>query len=201
MQLSRETITAAAFNILGEYGLGDVSMRRVATALGVAPGALYWHIENKQDLIASLAAEIVRPLSTGTDAIDATDATGTANVATLAAALRTQVLSVRDGAEVVLAALSQPDAPVREELIAVFVAQVRAEWGDAASASVARAAAANLVYMTLGAAMVYQAGAQLAALTGEPPAVSATDAAREHAEGVALLLAGLRTPSGPTELD
>lgn len=195
MQLSRETITAAAFNILGEYGLGDVSMRRVATALGVAPGALYWHIENKQDLIASLAAEIVRPLSTGTDA------TGTANVAALAAALRTQVLSVRDGAEVVLAALSQPDAPVREELIAVFVAQVRAEWGDAASASVARAAAANLVYMTLGAAMVYQAGAQLAALTGEPPAVSATDAAREHAEGVALLLAGLRTPSGPTELD
>lgn len=198
MQLSRETITAAAFNILGEYGLGDVSMRRVATALGVAPGALYWHIENKQDLIASLAAEIVRPLSTGTDAIDAT---GTANVAALAAALRTQVLSVRDGAEVVLAALSQPDAPVREELIAVFVAQVRAEWGDAASASVARAAAANLVYMTLGAAMVYQAGAQLAALTGEPPAVSAADAAREHAEGVALLLAGLRTPSGPTELD
>lgn len=195
MQLSRETITAAAFNILGEYGLGDVSMRRVATALGVAPGALYWHIENKQDLIASLAAEIVRPLTTSTDA------TGTANVAALAAALRTQVLSVRDGAEVVLAALSQPDAPVREELIAVFVAQVRAEWGDAASASVARAAAANLVYMTLGAAMVYQAGAQLAALTGEPPAVSAADAAREHAEGVALLLAGLRTPSGPTELD
>ena len=198
MQLSRETITAAAFNILGEYGLGDVSMRRVATALGVAPGALYWHIENKQDLIASLAAEIVRPLSTGTDATNTTD---TANVAALAAALRTQVLSVRDGAEVVLAALSQPDAPVREELIAVFVAQVRAEWGDAASASVARAAAANLVYMTLGAAMVYQAGAQLAALTGEPPAVSAVDAAREHAEGVALLLAGLRTPSGPTELD
>lgn len=195
MQLSRETITAAAFNILGEYGLGDVSMRRVATSLGVAPGALYWHIENKQDLIASLAAEIVRPLSTSTDATDAPD------VAALAAALRTQVLSVRDGAEVVLAALSQPDAPVREELIAAFVAQVRAEWGDAASASVARAAAANLVYMTLGAAMVYQAGAQLAALTGEPPAVSAADAAREHAEGVALLLAGLRTPSGPTELD
>lgn len=40
MQLSRETITAAALSILGEYGLGDVSMRRVATALGVAPGAL-----------------------------------------------------------------------------------------------------------------------------------------------------------------
>lgn len=191
MQLSRETITAAALAILGEYGLGDVSMRRVATSLGVAPGALYWHIENKQELIASLAAEIVRPVAAGSSA-DTT--TGTA---ALAASLRAHVLEVRDGAEVVLAALSQPDAPVREELIAVFVAQVRAEWGERASASKARAAAANLVYMTLGAAMVYQAGAQLAALTGETPAVSAADAASEHAEGVALLLEGLRGPGTP----
>ena len=191
MQLSRETITAAALAILGEYGLGDVSMRRVATSLGVAPGALYWHIENKQELIASLAAEIVRPVSADAAAAETTD------TAALAASLRAHVLEVRDGAEVVLAALSQPDAPVREELIAVFVAQVRAEWGERASASVARGAAANLVYMTLGAAMVYQAGAQLAALTGEAPAISAADAAKEHAEGVALLLAGLRAPGAP----
>ncbi len=191
MQLSRETITAAALAILGEYGLGDVSMRRVATSLGVAPGALYWHIENKQELIASLAAEIVRPVSADAAAAETTD------TAALAASLRAHVLEVRDGAEVVLAALSQPDAPVREELIAVFVAQVRAEWGERASASKARAAAANLVYMTLGATMVYQAGAQLAALTGEAPAISAADAAKEHAEGVALLLAGLRAPGAP----
>lgn len=191
MQLSRETITAAALAILGEYGLGDVSMRRVATSLGVAPGALYWHIENKQELIASLAAEIVRPVAADAATAETTD------TAALAASLRAHVLEVRDGAEVVLAALSQPDAPVREELIAVFVAQVRAEWGERASASKARAAAANLVYMTLGAAMVYQAGAQLAALTGEAPAISAADAAKEHAEGVALLLAGLRAPGAP----
>ena len=195
MQLSRETITSAALSILGEYGLGDVSMRRVATALGVAPGALYWHIENKQELIASLAAEIVRPVAADAATAETTD------TAALAASLRAHVLEVRDGAEVVLAALSQPDAPVREELIAVFVAQVRAEWGERASASKARAAAANLVYMTLGAAMVYQAGAQLASLTGETPAVSAADAANEHAEGVALLLAGLRAPSAETGLD
>lgn len=195
MQLSRETITSAALSILGEYGLGDVSMRRVATALGVAPGALYWHIENKQELIASLAAEIVRPVAADAATAETTD------TAALAASLRAHVLEVRDGAEVVLAALSQPDAPVREELIAVFVAQVRAEWGERASASKARAAAANLVYMTLGAAMVYQAGAQLAALTGEAPAVSAADAANEHAEGVALLLAGLCAPSAETGLD
>ena len=44
MQLSPERITDAALAILAEYGLGDVSMRRVAAALGVAPGALYWHL-------------------------------------------------------------------------------------------------------------------------------------------------------------
>ena len=50
MQLSRERITQAALELLSGYGLADVSMRRVASSLGVAPGALYWHIANKQEL-------------------------------------------------------------------------------------------------------------------------------------------------------
>ena len=62
MQLSRERITQAALELLSGYGLADVSMRRVASSLGVAPGALYWHIANKQELLASLAEHIVRPL-------------------------------------------------------------------------------------------------------------------------------------------
>lgn len=185
MQLSRDAITTAALEILTEYGLADVSMRRVATALGVAPGALYWHIENKQELIASLATEIVRPLT------QRAGSTAPTNTHAMATTLRDLVLGVRDGAEVVLAALSQPDAPIREQLTTVFLRQVRADWDDGASISMLHAAAVNLVYMTLGAATVYQAGAQLAAATGEVPAVSANDAAREHAEGVTLLLDGL----------
>ena len=62
MQLTRERITEAALAILAEYGLADVSMRRVATSLSVAPGALYWHISNKQELIATMAEEIVQVL-------------------------------------------------------------------------------------------------------------------------------------------
>ena len=65
MQLTRERITEAALAILAKYGLADVSMRRVATSLSVAPGALYWHISNKQELIASMAEEIVQVLING----------------------------------------------------------------------------------------------------------------------------------------
>ena len=34
-------------------------MRRLATELGVAPGALYYHVKNKQELLASLASRML----------------------------------------------------------------------------------------------------------------------------------------------
>ncbi|WP_460490576.1 TetR family transcriptional regulator, partial [Corynebacterium nasicanis] len=92
MQLTRDSIIAAAVTILDTYGLADMSMRRVATSLGVAPGALYWHIANKQQLITAIAEEILSPVLSD-------PAPGGA--AEVAGALRTAMLSRRDGAEVV----------------------------------------------------------------------------------------------------
>ena len=106
MQLSRERITGAALGILREYGLADVSMRRVATTLGVAPGALYWHVANKQELIATVAEAIVQPLLDGP----------VPDPAALSRQLRELMLGVRDGAEVVVAAVGQPDSQVRDDL-------------------------------------------------------------------------------------
>ena len=63
MHINRESIIDAAISLLDTYGLGDVTMRRVASSLGVAPGALYWHIANKQALIAALAEYIISPVS------------------------------------------------------------------------------------------------------------------------------------------
>lgn len=180
MQLSRERITSTALDILAQYGLADVSMRRVATALGVAPGALYWHITNKQELIASMAEAITRPLLEG-------PVTGPAE---LARSLRSAALSVRDGAEVLLAAVSQPEAEVRESLADRFVAAVEDYAGGESSISNVRAAALGLMHLTLGDAAVHQAGAQLAELT-DGPAVD-EDAARSlHDAAVEFLLAGL----------
>lgn len=49
--LSRDEVVAASLRIVRDEGLGGLSMRRVATALGVAPNALYSHIPDKAALI------------------------------------------------------------------------------------------------------------------------------------------------------
>lgn len=52
MQLRRGDVLDGAMAILDEFGLADLTMRRLATSLGVQPGALYWHFPNKQTLLA-----------------------------------------------------------------------------------------------------------------------------------------------------
>lgn len=180
MQLTGAAITQAALNILREYGLADVTMRRVATALHVAPGALYWHIANKQALIASLAEEIVAPVLQP----DAADPEA------LCAQLYSCVLGIRDGAEVVVTALGYPDAQLAPALTQRFVEVVEAEVGDAASLRKKRAAATGLLHMTLGAAAVEQSGRQLAQLAGGEE----TRSEHDHATAVRLLLNGLCPP-------
>lgn len=113
MHLNRETIIDTALQLLDDYGLADMTMRRVATTLGVAPGALYWHIANKQALIAAIAEAIVAP-------IDGDSPTA------LALDLRRCLLAHRDGAEVTSAGLSQPGNATWERLVDRFVAAVRA---------------------------------------------------------------------------
>ena len=62
MHLTRETIITSAMAILDAYGLPDLSMRRIATNLGVQPSALYWHFESKQALLAGMAEVILADL-------------------------------------------------------------------------------------------------------------------------------------------
>jgi AcrR family transcriptional regulator len=53
--LSRERIVQAAVAVADAEGLGPVSMRRVATELGVAPMALYRHVASKEELVDLMA--------------------------------------------------------------------------------------------------------------------------------------------------
>ena len=39
-----------ALALLDEVGLDELTMRRLAQALGVRAGAIYWHFANRQDL-------------------------------------------------------------------------------------------------------------------------------------------------------
>lgn len=58
--VTRAAIVDTALGLLAEGGLEAVSFRRVAKALGVAGPTLYWHVENKRQLMDLMAEELVR---------------------------------------------------------------------------------------------------------------------------------------------
>jgi AcrR family transcriptional regulator len=49
-QLTRERVVAEALTIIAEDGVQALTMRTLATRLGVVPGALYRHVRNKEQL-------------------------------------------------------------------------------------------------------------------------------------------------------
>ncbi|MBG6121931.1 TetR family transcriptional regulator [Corynebacterium aquatimens] len=188
MRLSSSSISESALRICDAYGLADVTMRRVAATLDVAPGALYWHVKSKQELIALMAQLIISP----------TLSHAHEDPRELAHALRRAVLAHRDGAEVVMSAVSQPNSRVREDLMNA----VRASLGSGTDANTAirDAAAAGVVYLTLGAAAVHQSTLQLREATSDGGSLDGhcgdhcddeTANEREALQGIDLLLNGL----------
>jgi TetR/AcrR family tetracycline transcriptional repressor len=57
--VTRAAIVDAALRLLADGGLEAVSFRRIAKALGVAGPTLYWHVENKRQLMDLMAEELV----------------------------------------------------------------------------------------------------------------------------------------------
>jgi AcrR family transcriptional regulator len=96
--LHRTDVIDGAVAILDQYGLADLTMRRLATSLHVQPGALYWHFPNKQSLLGAVADRILAPME---DPVDASD--WAEQIGELAHRLRSCLLAYRDGAEVVSA--------------------------------------------------------------------------------------------------
>jgi TetR/AcrR family tetracycline transcriptional repressor len=59
VQLSREAFIDAALLVVAEEGVDKLSMRRVATELGVSPMAMYKHFANKDELLVSALDEFI----------------------------------------------------------------------------------------------------------------------------------------------
>ncbi|MDA3649425.1 TetR/AcrR family transcriptional regulator C-terminal domain-containing protein [Saccharopolyspora indica] len=99
MRYHRSDVVARAIAVLDEYGLESLTMRRLATELGVQPSALYHHVPNKQTLLAAIADEILirgrRPRRA-----ERWDR----RVVEICGELRDAMLAYRDGAEVVVTA-------------------------------------------------------------------------------------------------
>ena len=60
--LSREVVADRALEIADAEGLEAVTIRRLATELGVTPMAMYWHFRTKEDLLAGLADRVLDSL-------------------------------------------------------------------------------------------------------------------------------------------
>ena len=58
--LDRTIILGQAFAILNEMGLEGLTLRRLATRLGVQAPAIYWHFKSKQDLLDEMATQVFR---------------------------------------------------------------------------------------------------------------------------------------------
>lgn len=58
-RLSRAGVLAAAVTLADREGLESLSMRRLASELGVVPMALYKHVADKDDLVAGMIDQIV----------------------------------------------------------------------------------------------------------------------------------------------
>jgi AcrR family transcriptional regulator len=174
--LTRDQIVTAAHARLREYGLSGLSMRRIAQDLGVAPGAIYYHVAGKQELLVALAGRILGDA----EPICESDA------AQAASDIRAALLKARDSAEIVsFAHAYQPGAlaPLRE-LQAQIVAQLpapEAEW-----------AAQTLIQYVLGFVAEEQNRDELlraGVVSDRPDPIGSSDAFRF---GVAAILAGVK---------
>ncbi|NUR91820.1 MAG: TetR family transcriptional regulator [Nonomuraea sp.] len=58
-KLTAEAIVERALEIGDAEGLDAVTIRRLATELGVTPMALYWHFKNKEQLLAGMADHLI----------------------------------------------------------------------------------------------------------------------------------------------
>lgn len=162
--LTREKILDTALDVLRTYGLADLSMRRLASELSVAPGALYYHVKNKQELLASLATSLLDEVHLPAKDQQGAPEPSSSVTVLVGEALYQKLIPIRESSDVIRLALALPadstDHPrlqILDELTETF-ARAGAPHPDIAAES--------LLHLTLS--LIEQQHTQ-ALLTGTPP--------------------------------
>lgn len=196
MQLHKRDVVAAATTILDNYGIADLTMRRLARELGISPGALYWHFANKQQLLGAVADRVLSPVLDR--AGDSDDADWRGRIGVICARMRDALLSYTDGAELVSASFASGES--------ACVAGILGALSDAAAragldAERAALAARTLVHYVLGATADEQSRLQwdaAGALSDGSPAgpFTAPDSGAGFRFGLRMLIDGLAVQSG-----
>jgi len=142
VQLHRHDVVAKATQLLDDYGIADLTMRRLARELNVSPGALYWHFADKQELLGAVADRILLPASAVVE-----DASWSRRVVGLGTALRDALLSSTDGAELVSASFAAGKSERMTEILARLTDAATEGGIDASHADLA---ARTVLYYVLG---------------------------------------------------
>ncbi|MCV7040517.1 TetR family transcriptional regulator [Mycolicibacterium moriokaense] len=179
MQLTKRDVVEAAASLLDEYGIADLTMRRLARELNVSPGALYWHFANKQELLGAISDRILDGVPSARGVVE------------LCNRLRDALLSHTDGAELVSASFAAGQSPVMKEILALLTEAVSEVGVDVAHAELA---ARTVVYYVLGFTVDEQSRLQWDAAGAELPvdqSVLSEDPTHRFDFGVQLLVDGI----------
>lgn len=185
MQLHRHDVVEKATALLDDYGIADLTMRRLARELNVTPGALYWHFADKQELLGAVADRILQPATTTVEA-----ARWDERVLAICSALRNALLSTTDGAELVSASFAAgKSARIAEILRQVTIAAAEAGF----AAPNADLAARTVLYYVLGFTADEQSRLQwdAAGALSDDQSVLATNTGGHFAFGLGLLVDGM----------
>lgn len=174
---TRTDILAAARAILVDHSLADLTMRRLATEIGVRPNALYWHYPNKQSLLAAVADDLL-------DEIGAPGPDGDP-IAELAHDMRRTLLTVPDSAEIISSAWASGLGS--RAVLDRFAALAEAAGLDRGRA---RGVATAVCQLVIGLTIEEQTRAQMERLGAAEPAGRDFDA--EFDAGLQIILDGIR---------
>lgn len=166
-QISAATLVGAAVEILQQYGLADLSMRRVAARLGVQPSALYWHVKDKQSLLALVTDRLLDAVQ-----LDSPHPGWRDELRARAITVHSALLSTRDAAELVASVVALGTGGHRlRRLIAEAVPQARTSQ-DGSSPDAADTLVDAVCALLLGNAMITQQRSQGAEIGVISPAAA-----------------------------
>jgi TetR/AcrR family tetracycline transcriptional repressor len=113
--LTKAAIVQAALDLLDEAGMDGLTVRALASRLGVQAPALYWHVRSKQALLDEMATQIWRQIGDVMAGLPA-DLPWREVLRTYAATVRQELLGHRDGAKAFSGTtLTDPDVVRRQE--------------------------------------------------------------------------------------
>jgi TetR/AcrR family transcriptional regulator, tetracycline repressor protein len=192
VQLHRRDVVVKATQLLDDYGLADLTMRRLARELSVSPGALYWHFANKQELLGAVADEVLTFAKWDPSLLDWRD-----RMLAIGATLRDALLSTTDGAELVSASLAAGKSAVLTEILAELAAAAKEAGVDPTHADLV---ARTLVHYVLGFTADEQSRLQwdAAGALSEQQSILAVDPTARFTFGLELVVNGVAHAKVPT---